>query len=172
MKALNKKGQVNTIMGIGMIAISIMVAVVILVIGPLVLTEIQGNTDNLVGTPVVNESITWPGNNTYYSLAQSDIVSGSVVLWNQTDLMTENTDFELNGSSIKFTNKTGHAGWNTSVEFNVTYNYHYGSAAYNTTIYGMTGSTTMASFVPTVALVAIAAIVLGIIFVMFGRRKY
>ena len=42
--------------------------------------------------------------------------------------------------------------------------------AYNSTGYGLTGMNTMAEFIPTIAIVAVAAIVIGIILVFFGRQ--
>jgi len=45
------------------------------------------------------------------------------------------------------------------------------STAYNATGYGSSGLTTMAEFIPTIAIVAVAAIVIGIILVFFGRRE-
>ncbi len=42
--------------------------------------------------------------------------------------------------------------------------------AYNSSGYGLEGLNTMAEFVPTIAIVAVAAIVIGIILVFFGRR--
>ena len=43
--------------------------------------------------------------------------------------------------------------------------------AYNATGYGLTGLSTMAEFIPTIAIVAVAAIVIGIIVVFFGRPR-
>lgn len=43
--------------------------------------------------------------------------------------------------------------------------------AYNATNYGLTGLNTMAEFIPTIAIVAVAAIVIGIIIVFFGRQR-
>jgi len=45
------------------------------------------------------------------------------------------------------------------------------NAAYNATGSGIAGLSTMSSYVPTIALVAVAAIVIGIIIVFFGRGK-
>jgi len=42
--------------------------------------------------------------------------------------------------------------------------------AFNATGFGLTGMNTMAEFIPTIAIVAVAAIVIGIILVFFGRR--
>ena len=43
-------------------------------------------------------------------------------------------------------------------------------SAFNTSGYGLTGMSTMAEFIPTIAIVAVAAIVIGIILLFFGRR--
>ena len=43
--------------------------------------------------------------------------------------------------------------------------------AYNATGDGLTGLGTMSSFLPTIAIVAVAAIVIGIILVFFGRGQ-
>ncbi len=44
-------------------------------------------------------------------------------------------------------------------------------SAYNTTAFGLTGITTMSSFIPTIAIVSVSAIVIGIILVFFGRPR-
>ena len=44
-------------------------------------------------------------------------------------------------------------------------------SAYNSTAYGLTGIGTMSSFIPTIAIVAVSAIVIGIILVFFGRGR-
>ena len=44
------------------------------------------------------------------------------------------------------------------------------STAYNTSNYGLSGVETIAEFIPTIAIVAVSAIVIGIILVFFGRR--
>ncbi len=45
------------------------------------------------------------------------------------------------------------------------------ATAYNSTGFGLTGLSTMAEFIPTIAIVAVAAIVIGIILVFFGRPR-
>ena len=46
-----------------------------------------------------------------------------------------------------------------------------GGVAANATGYGLTSLNTLASYMPTVALVAVAAVVIGIILVFFARRE-
>ncbi len=43
--------------------------------------------------------------------------------------------------------------------------------AFNSSGFGLTGMTTMSEFLPTIAIVAVAAIVIGIILVFFGRPR-
>lgn len=45
------------------------------------------------------------------------------------------------------------------------------NTAYNASGYGLTGLSTMSEFIPTVAIVAVAAIIIGIILVFFGRGR-
>ncbi len=46
-----------------------------------------------------------------------------------------------------------------------------GGVAANASGFGLTGLNTMAEFIPTIAIVAVAAIVIGIILVFFGRPR-
>jgi len=44
-------------------------------------------------------------------------------------------------------------------------------AAYNSSGYGLSGLTTLSEFIPTIAIVAVAAIVIGIILIFFRRKE-
>lgn len=44
-------------------------------------------------------------------------------------------------------------------------------SAFNASGFGLSGLNTMAEFIPTIAIVAVAAIVIGIILVFFGRPR-
>ena len=46
-----------------------------------------------------------------------------------------------------------------------------GTAAYNASDYGLQGMNTLSQFIPTIAIVAVAAVVIGIILVFFGRGR-
>ena len=43
--------------------------------------------------------------------------------------------------------------------------------AFNASGFGLSGLNTMAEFIPTIAIVAVAAIIIGIILVFFGRQR-
>ena len=165
---MEKKAQF-TISSLGTVAIALLIAAVVLGLGATILSEVQDVQTDSVGT-ITEEVITWPGNNTYVYLAETRVIAGSETVYNYTDTMTSGVDYILNGSRIKFINDSGDT-WNTSY-INITYNYNYGSHAYNSSIEGLSGVSTMSEFVPTVAIVAVAAVVIGLILVMFGRRRY
>ena len=45
------------------------------------------------------------------------------------------------------------------------------ATAFNASGFGLSGLNTMAEFIPTIAIVAVAAIIIGIILVFFGRQR-
>ena len=158
------------IASLGVIAISLVVAAVILGLGGTILTKIQGAQTDNSATLSNNESITWVGNNTATGLAESRIIVGSESVYNASDIMVSGLDYTLSAASITFTNKSNASGWLTD-KLNITYSYNYGSDAYNSSTFGLTGVSTIAEFIPTIAIVAVAAIIIGIILVFFGRRR-
>ena len=132
--------------------------------------KIQGTQTDQSTSLSANESVSWPGNNTAYSMLQSRF-AGSLLVWNQTNLLTSNTHYVTNSthSTIYFLNVSDTTSWADT--FNITYNYNFGGQARNSSGFGLIGLNTMAQFVPTVAIVAAAAIVIGVILLMFGRKK-
>ncbi len=175
MKGLLKyrKGQqAMNIASLGVVAISLVVAAVILGLGGTILEKIQGTqTDNSATIPN-NESWTWPGNNTLQAFEQNRVILSSVVVYGNVTKLTLNANYTVSSSGVKIINIS--ANTNDSYElllYNMTYGYNYGSEAYNSSNYGMTGVATVAEFIPTIAIVAVAAIVIGIILVIFGRKR-
>ena len=167
----NRKGQGQLrIASLGVIAITLVVAAVILGMGGTILEKIQGIQTDSSATIPNNESLTWTGNNTAIGLAEGRIISGTEQVWNASDLMTAGVDYFMGDGTITFTNDTDAVDWLTD-KLNISYSYNYGSEAYNSSNYGMTGVATMAEFIPTIAIVAVAAIIIGILMVFFGRKK-
>ena len=180
----NRKGQQQLgINSIGAIAMAILIGVVIMGLGGTVLQKIQETqSDNTAST---NETITWTGNNTNMSLVQSRINTGSIILYNNGSIVNkgtgDNANYSAGESFINIINTSGinNAGgpkgvngsdWITS-DLNVSYSYLIGSQARNTTGFGLTGILTFSEFVPTIAIIAAAAIVIGILLLFFGRRR-
>jgi len=157
-------------------AISLAVAVIIVVVISLILVDVQKlQPDN---TARKNESITFVSNNTEILLSQSNLVGGSLILYNGTGMITINlgNNYTVNtaGGGITLINSSDHG---TSVFFNntpgalvVNYTHFIGSAALNATDRGLESQQTYASFFPLVALAAIGGIVIGIIIRFFLRK--
>ena len=172
----NKRGQEQlNIASLGMIAITLVVAAIVLGLGGTILDKIQDTqTDNSATIPN-NESWTWPGNNTLQAFVQSRVQTSSVVVYINETKATLNENYTVSADGVSIINLTaGTTGFGADLDeciFNMTYNYYYGSEGYNSSNFGMTGVATMAEFIPTIAIVAVAAIVIGIIMVFFGRRR-
>jgi len=158
---------------IGGIAIAILIAAVVLGLGGSILSSIQeGQTDSYT-TLANNETWTWPGNNTVQAFAaDARVNTGSVIAWCNHSLLTLNENYTVSTSGVAIINLTPHpAGYLDNCVFNMTYGYNYGSTAYNSSNYGISGTVTLAEFIPTIAIVAIAGIVIGIILVFFRRKE-
>ncbi len=160
------------ISSLGVIAMSLLVAAVILGLGGTILEKIQGTQTDNSNTIPNNESWAWPGNNTLQGFEQSRVQTGSVVVYGNATKLTLNANYTVSSSGVKIINIS--ANDNDSYElliYNMTYSYNYGGEARNSSRFGLTGIATVAEFIPTIAIVAVAAIVIGIILVFFGRKK-
>ena len=172
-----QQSPTNAIIGVGMIAITLMVAAVIIGLGNTILEKISVTQTDNSATIANNESFAYPGNNTLTTFTNSRVQTGSVrVYCNATILtagVTQNYTTETFG--VRIINQTAAtSGMGLDLQlctYNMTYAFNYGSSARNTTQFGVVGLSTMGSFLPTVAIVAMAGIVIGIILVFFGRRK-
>ncbi len=169
----NRKGQ-QGINVIGSIALAILIGAVILGLGATILEKIKDTqTDKSITIPN-NESFGWQGNNTEFVLVQNTITPSSGVAYcNATKLLLDG-NFSMSTGGIKILNTSKAPGGNAtfdSCSYNVTYSYLIGSSALNTSGFGLTGVNTFASFIPTVAIVAIAGVVIGIILFFFGRTR-
>ena len=172
----NRKGQGKlNIASLGVIAITLVVAAVVLGMGGTILEKIQGVQTDSSTTILTNESWTWPDNNTLQEYGQTRVQISSVVVWANTTLLTLDANYTAGADGVRILNLSPSTeGVGAEIQlciFNMTYTYNFGSEAYNSSNYGMTGVATMAEFIPTIAIVAVAAIVIGILLVFFGRKK-
>ena len=168
------------ISSIGAIAITILIAVVMLGLGATILEKIGNTQTDNSATLLNNESLAWAGNNTAISLGQGNIISGTEALYNNGTIVNRGGtlgNYTLSTSgSITIINHTaegapaGQSEWVTNT-LNVSYSYSIGSAAKNTSNFGSIGILTMASFIPTLAIIVMAAIVIGILLLFFGKRQ-
>ncbi len=178
MKALpnDRKGQQTmNISAIGTIAIALLIAAVILGLGGTILTTMQGAQTDTVSTTPFNESFSWLGNNTAQSFAQSRVNLNSLVVYCNVSLLTLDANYTVNSFGVTIINLSSTAngmGHNLQLcGFNMTYDYQSGSEAYNASGFGLTGMTTVAEFIPTIAIIAMAAIIIGVLLLFFGRAR-
>lgn len=164
----------NQIRDLAPTAVSLVLVVVVLGLGATVLTSIRDVQDNTVSF-FGNETLTWAGNNTAMSLTVGDLTGGNS-LYNNGTLINQGGNYTVTTSgTVTILNSTTLfngtvTSWVTDA-LNFSYSYFSGSSARNTTTQGLIGTNTLASYVPTVALVAAAAIVIGIISMFFFRNR-
>ena len=160
-----------TLNNLPQIGISILVAAIVMTLGISVLMSMQDVQSDAVSS-YRNVTLTWAGNNTKMGVGYSRIDTSAVTLWNDSkNALVENTDFTVNSDdTISVTNTSG---WNYLLtnKLNATFRYYYGSYQRNATEYGVLGVDQLAQYVPTIALVAVAALIIGILVFMFGRTK-
>ena len=166
-----KAQQTFTIGSIGQIAIALLVVAIVIGLSSTILEKVKKTADDNGGN-TGNLTLTWSGNNTAISFS-SERLTGGASVFNGTgdanDIPSTNWVIVPANGTIIFHNDTNET-WDTSALV-INADTLIGSAAFNITGFGVDGQTTLAEFIPTIAIIAIAAVVLGILLVMFGRRK-
>lgn len=170
-----RTGQQLNIASIGTIALLFVAAAIILGLGGTILSKIQDTQTDKFTTALINQSFTWLGNDTAEPFNQIRVDTSSVVVYCNVTLLTLSTNYTVNSSGVailNLSNATSGMGHNIQLcAFNMTFGWNYGSHAYNSSGFGLVGVHTTASFIPTLAVIAMAAIVIGILMLFFGRPK-
>jgi hypothetical protein len=167
----NKRGyQIGDLMPL---VVTFIVIAVALALGAEVLSEMRTTQDDNEAA-YGNQTLVWGGNNTGIGLAEAGALAGSFVLYNNGAKIARGEGDQVNytGSRgiITITNYSGSGvEWITDA-LNLSYDYGYGSYARNITGYGLDANTTMSKWLPTIALVIVIAIILGILIVYMARR--
>jgi len=165
-----KAQQTFTIGSLGQIAIALLVVAVIIGLSSTILekfTKIADDNSAQTG----NVSLTWVANNTAIEIGQQQRFTGAGTVFNGSLGTIDNSLWEIIvvNNSIVFHNTTAQI-WNTD-NLTLDATYLIGSSSRNISKFGVTGLITMAEFIPTIAIVAVAAIVIGIVLVFFGRKR-
>ena|SRR3990167_3370895 len=166
---------------LGMIAISIGIAVIMIIFMTIILQQIRDDTgivpdeSNFLGR---NQTVSWVANNT--NIPAVERMGGNVKVYNNATEVAAggeghgNWTFGEAGLTIVNATPSGRIGtqseWVTS-DINFSYDYLFGSAARNATSKGILAQTTFASFMPIVALAAAGALIIGIALRYFLRRR-
>lgn len=169
---MNKKG--NMVMNVLLPgAVTLFIVAIVFTLLSNVNTSFQGGMANQVATFANNQSLTWVANNTAIKLNADNVIS--VVIWNSSNVLNAgdglsgNYTLNLVGGSVTFINGSDVViGTDT---LNATVTYYYGSAARNITGRGVTSLNTTVSYLPTIALVLVASLIVGIVLMMFSRMQ-
>jgi hypothetical protein len=159
---------------ISMLAITLLVTAVVIGLMSQVLASFQTNMQDSSVISASNNTLTWAGNNTAMSLVENRVTG--VVLYNNGSLVNQGDNYTFNQYGITILNQSpsGKVGfqseWVTD-KLNVTKTYSIGSVAYNSSVYGLNTNNTIASYLPLLGLISIAAVIVGIVFVMFMRKR-
>jgi len=174
METLNKKGQAG-INDIGSFAIAILIGAIVLGLGATILSTVQNAQTDASATTPNNQSFTWPGNDTITTFLDGRVDTGSVAVYCNESLLSLDLNYTVSSGGVNLINISpsvgGVGGGLALCGFNMSYSYAIGSSARNTSEFGIDGLNTMAEFIPTIAVVAIAAVVIGVILIFFGRRR-
>ncbi len=169
----SRKGQrAMNISTLGVVAISLLLAAVVLGMGGTILEKVQDTQSDDVGFNP-NQSFTITNNNSETQFIEGRVLTSSVIVYSNVTKMGLGVNYTLTGSGVKvFTDQDGDIIDDIdSTFYNMTYDYQIGSIAFNASNFGQSGIVTMAQFIPTIAIIAAAAIVIGILLVFFGRKK-
>ena len=172
MKSINKTGQM-TISGMPGIVIAIGVTVIVLVISLIIAQEMRDMDMVAIAgtTTIANETLTTVEDVTGESIAGNaapncQLTVGTITNATGTETLTSG-NYTVSGCTIKSTSTS--LGWNNT-DWNVSGSYTQGGEAYTSTNESIIGLGTFGDFVSIIVLAIIAAIVLGIIFSVFGRK--
>ncbi len=168
----NRKAQQNTIAAVGSIAIILLVVAVIIGLNNTILEKIKKTSDDNAAS-FGNISIVWAGNDTAINLGIDERLTGGATVFNGTggdnDIPNKDWVIVVSNRTIIFHNTTNQT-WDTD-NLVVDPIALIGSAAFNISSFGVDGQLQLVEFVPTIAIVAIGAILIGILLLMFGRRR-
>lgn len=150
---------------IGKIVLVFAVSAIIIGISVTILSTIQ--TSQYVNAAVSNESVTFSLNNTEYATAKTPIVGVAAVYGDDAHTCTYPAEkYVVTTTGIKlYTNGTlacPNITNGTAHYVDYTYQNQYGTDA-NVTGSGITGLSTFASWIPTLAIVIVSAVIIGII---------
>lgn len=156
-------------------AIIIITVIIIGFIGATILTSIY--KDQVDTVSVVNETITGSSSSyvplTYTLISVSDVWGYNGTAWNQ---LASPADYNATAGNLETGEKGGVIVSSTynSQSVNVSYSGYADNYASNISKSGISAQTEIANWTPTIALIIIAAIIIGIIvssFVAFRRRR-
>jgi len=146
-------------------ALALVVVAIVFAVGG----EILGNTQaSSTSSSVANDTVSSVYNTATY-LGHLYVISSTLIVTNATTGETFTSDnYTLNANAGTITNDddTDSGNWNFS------YDYTTRSVTYNATEYGKEGLEEFGSWLPTLALIMVAAVIIGTIAYFYFNRRY
>jgi len=159
---------------LGSVAILLVVSGVVLSIGSQIVGEIK-TSDSMTTISTTNESVNFAANDTYYTLSNQPLKSVDAIYNDTGHTYTYPTSYYTartgNDGAVKiYTNGTAEG------DYNITTGTHYVDytsydVAYNISENTQEGLDDLGGWMPTIALVVAATIVIGIIIHQFGSKR-
>lgn len=146
------------------IAIMVVTIAIILSVGSDVVSNVQTNVDTST-LAVVNETVSLVNGTNVL-----DYRIGSISeLKNATDLIDASNYSITSLDRLAFAPRYEDTTWVDGVNYSVTYTALLDSAAYNATSFGLDANNTLASWLPVIAIIIAAAVVIGMIGLYFFK---
>lgn len=164
-----------TLKDLAPIVIMLVIASIVTSVGTEVVSNVRDVEEDMSSNIVTvsNESINFAANNTWYGLVELYYRSLTSVMNASHDINTANFTAEKTGYNmgrIKLVSTTGAGNANISTgTYYVTYTHEAGTHAWNISSQGLESLETIGDWIPTVALVIAAVIVIGVIVLYFGK---
>ncbi len=167
---MNKKGLYE-VSSLGALAIVLVVAAITISIGSQVISGVNEQIDDVARTKT-NDTFTIV-NNTPIALSDRGVCdfSNLVIVTIRNDSTPNDGIMGIGNYSV---NQAGSVNFSLTTNaaagsYNVTYTYTEGDSGCNATLGGLDATQTMGSWLDTIALIVVAAVVIGIIASSFGR---
>ena len=172
---MQKKFKGLTVAALGGMALTVVVAAIIISMGSSILSGLQDIQEEIAYVTVTNEGpYIFPNatDATPYNLNVTYYPVTSITIFNGTSVVTLSLNYSVVNAALgqyNITNWNNSLGDTESVEVNYTYSRPEYTTAYNATGKGLTGMITFANWIPMIALVVVAAIVIGVIVTYLGK---
>jgi hypothetical protein len=177
---MNKRGI--SINELGPIAVLFIVAIVVLVIGANVLSSFSDNyatSTDVTTEKVTNDTTIAVINGSWSYLGHVNLVAGSEVIYNDTEATKQENQFNVTDDyNINYVDGTIYINDTTNQHNSQTFSnvsYHWtdrqSSYAYNNTQAGLSSIQILGNWLPTLAIVIVASIIIGTIMIYLYRRN-
>lgn len=171
MKRLNKKGfGINELTALGIIFVTV---AILLTFGARILQDMQTTQDTETGAKTQERFVA--NQAAYVALSSHPIIEGSEIVRNRTlggtgSHLNRTTDYQMDYPGGRILCNSTDLCAPGATDMNITYTYSYYTAAYNVSGAGLESLAVFGEWLPTLALIVVASVIIGIIIVFLMKR--